>query len=87
MGITIAKTIDVVVNLIQQKLDGKLPPSIFWAKAGTRNGYRTITKDMWYKIHPTPASLNATASISVRRREPSLLSQTTDTTGTTGKSK
>lgn len=52
MGITIAKTTDVVVNLIQQKLDGKLPPSIFWAKAGARNGYRTITKDMWCKYHP-----------------------------------
>ena len=87
MGITIAETNGVVVNLIQQKLDGKISPSVFLAKAGTRKCYRTITKDMWYKIHPLPASLFVNALISVRRREPSLLSQTTDTTGTTGKSK
>ena len=86
MGITITKTNGVVVNLIQQKQDGKLSPSVFLAKVGTRKCYRTITKDMWYKIHPLPASLFVNALISVRRREPPLLSQTTDTTGTTGKS-
>ena len=85
MGITITKTNGVVVNLIQQKQDGKLSPSVFLAKVGTRKCYRTITKDMWYKIHPLPASLFVNALISVRRREPPLLSQTTDTTGTTGK--
>ena len=85
MGITITKTNGVVVNLIQQKQDGKLSPSVFLAKGGTRKCYRTITKDMWYKIHPLPASLFVNALISVRRREPPLLSQTTDTTGTTGK--
>jgi len=52
MGIRITKTNGVVVNLIQQKLDGKLSPSVFLAKAGTRNGNRTITKDLWCKYHP-----------------------------------
>ena len=52
MGITITKTNGVVVNLIQQKLDGKLPPSVFLAKTGTKKCYRTITKDMWCKYHP-----------------------------------
>ena len=52
MGITNVKTKDVVVKLIQQKLDGKLLPSVFLAKVGTRNGNRTITKDLWCKYHP-----------------------------------
>lgn len=52
MGITIAETNGVVVNLIQQKLDGKLLPSVFLAKVGTRNGNKTITKDLWCKYHP-----------------------------------
>ncbi len=85
MGITIAETNGVVVNLIQQKLDGKLPPSVFQAKAVSKNRFGIITKDMWYKIHPIPDRIFVNAFISARRQEPTLLSQTTDTTGTTGK--
>ena len=44
----------MLVNLIQQKLDGKLPPSVFQAKAVSKNRFGIITKDMWYKIHPLP---------------------------------
>ena len=54
MGITIAETNGVVVNLIQQKLDGKLPPSVFQAKAVSKNRFGIITKDMWCKYHPPP---------------------------------
>ena len=86
MGITNVKTKGVVVNLIQQKLDGKLPPSVFQAKAVSKNRFGIITKDMWYKIHPSPTITFVNAFISARRQEPPLLSQTTDTTGTTGKS-
>ena len=85
MGITIAETNGVVVNLIQQKLDGKLLPSVFQARAVSKNRSGIITKDMWYKIHPSPTVLFVNAFISARRQEPTLLSQTTDTTGTTGK--
>ena len=55
MGITIVKTKGVVVNLIQQKLDGKLPPSVFRDRNVSKNRFGIITKDMWYKIHPLPA--------------------------------
>jgi len=54
MGITIAKTNGVVVNLIQQKLDGKLLPSVFRDRSVSKNRFGIITKDMWYKIHPLP---------------------------------
>lgn len=87
MGITIAKAIGVVVNLIQQKLDGKILPSVFRDRNVSKNRSGIITKDMWYKIHPTPAIKFVSAFMSARRQEPTLLSQTTDTTGTTGKSK
>ena len=87
MGITNVKTKGVVVKLIQQKLDGKLPPSVFQAKAVSKNRFGIITKDMWYKNHPSPTIIFVNDFISARRQEPPLLSQTTDTTGTTGKSK
>lgn len=54
MGITNVKTKGVVVNLIQQKLDGKLLPSVFRGRSVSKNRFGIITKDMWYKIHPLP---------------------------------
>ena len=54
MGITIAKANGVVVNLIQQKLDGKLLPSVFRDRNVSKNRFGIITKDMWYKNHPLP---------------------------------
>ena len=52
MRLTSAKIKDVVANLIQQKKDGKLPPSVFQAKAVSKNRFGIITKDMWCKYHP-----------------------------------
>ena len=49
---TIAKSFCVELNPVHLKQDGKLPPSVDLAKAGTKNHHRTITKDMWYKYHP-----------------------------------
>ena len=86
MGITIDRTNGVVVNLIQQKLDGKLLPSVFRDRSVSKNRFGIITKDMWYKNHPSPTIIFVNDFISARRQEPPLLSQTTDTTGTTGKS-
>ena len=54
MGITNVKTKGVVVNLIQQKLDGKLLPSVFRDRNVSKNRFGIITKDMWYKLHPIP---------------------------------
>ena len=51
---TIAKSFCIELNPVHLKLDGKLPSSVFLAKAETTNHHRTITKDMWYKLHPTP---------------------------------
>ena len=48
----IAKVICIELNPVHLKKDSKLPSSVFLAKAGTKNYRRTITKDLWYKIHP-----------------------------------
>ena len=76
----IAKVICIELNPVHLKKDSKLPSSVFLAKAGTKNYRRTITKDLWYKIHPLLC-----CRFSVRRYL--VLPRTTGATGTTGKSK
>ena len=78
---TFAKSFCVEHNPFHLKQDSNLVHSAFQCKAGTKNSYRTITKDMWYKIHPIPKS----GFINVRRYL-SDLPQTTDTTDTTRES-
>ena len=51
---TFAKSFRVENYPIHLKQDIKLLPSVLQCKTGTKNNYRTITKDMWYKIHPIP---------------------------------
>ena len=51
---TIAKSFCVELTPVHLKQDGKLSPSVVLAKFGTKKRYRTITKDMWYKLHPSP---------------------------------
>jgi len=65
----------IVANLIQQKLDGKLSPSVFQAKTVSKKRSGIITKDMWYKIHPLPIALFVTSFISVRRQGPRFYSK------------
>lgn len=48
----IAKSFCVELNPVHLKLDAKLPASVVLAKAGTKNHYRTIKKDLWCKYHP-----------------------------------
>ena len=52
----IAKLFCVELNPVHLNKDGKLSPSVVLVKAGTTNHHRTITKDMWYKLHPIPYS-------------------------------
>ena len=49
----IAKSFCVELNPVHLKLDAKLPASVVLAKAGTKKHSRTITKDLWRKIHPS----------------------------------
>ena len=49
---TIAKSFGIELKPVHLKLDAKLPASAFPTKAGTKNHYRTITKDLWCKYHP-----------------------------------
>ena len=51
---TIAMSFCVELNPAHLKQDGKLSPSVVLAKFAMKNCYRNITKDMWYKYHPTP---------------------------------
>jgi hypothetical protein len=51
---TITKSFCIELIPVHLKQGGKLPSSVFLAKVGTTNHHRTITKDMWYKLHPTP---------------------------------
>ena len=70
MGITIAETNGVVVNLIQQKKDGKLLPAVFQAKSVSKNRFGIITKDMWCKIHPIPTRIFVNSFMSARKQKP-----------------
>lgn len=51
---TIAKSFWIELKPVHLKLDAKLPASVVLTKAGTKNHCRTITKDLWCKIHPSP---------------------------------
>ena len=73
MGITIAETNGVVVNLIQQKLDGKILPSVFRDRNVSKNRFGIITKDMWYKIHPLPCFIRNCFYISETARTPAFI--------------
>lgn len=63
---TIVRTIRIELIPVHLKKDGKLPSSSVWAKAGTKNHRRTITKDMWYKLHPIPYSRSSLLLFGVR---------------------
>ena len=85
MEIMIAMSFCVELNPAHLKQDGKLSPSVVLAKFATKNCYRTITKDLWGKIHPSSYCCSNCCFISIRQYLS--LPRTTDATGTTGKSK
>ena len=70
MRLISAKIKDVVVNLIQQKKDGKLLPAVFQAKSVSKNRFGIITKDMWCKNHPTPTRIFVNSFMSARKQKP-----------------
>ena len=51
---TTAKTIDIIINYVQLTSDGKIALSVFRIKVESKNRTEVITKDQWYKLHPSP---------------------------------
>jgi hypothetical protein len=82
----LTKSNGIVINHAQLKSDSKITLSIFLAKVESKNPTEVITKDMWYKLHPTPYRRSKN-DFACTRTVFVLWARMTDTTGTTGKSK